>query len=1848
MRTNVLPPVGRIKNIRMCTYTPDDYRKMSVLEISKKSDILSEHLGVSDLNHLCKTCSNPHSTCPGHYGHISLPIPVPNIAYMKSLLMVLNAICFNCHELRIPKTDPRSYRLLNESCLKKRANMLINMSGKGLNSKFNCHHCGESYIRFGQSGAKDFNIIAMVRIDSEELEMIRLGTFKPSFINMTMILNTLESITEDKYEYLCVSRYTRPESFLWGVIPVPPLNTRPNHTYHGAGKDNTRSFNQWNAYLSLIFTTTEKLRMLVSNNYKSKSEVTGEDPLNIVRYYYGISDKETFESYEELSNFMTVVKENIASSSKSSNKSPSKTNISKEYKKKKVRLTADDPYTEFMDSTFRTWLDLCSYIASFHWKNCKKYYVNSKFGNVPSNVENRYDGQRSGRWRLNSIGKRVDFAGRSVLEASILIRPDEIGVPIAMAMGLSIPEFVTEKNVDELTRYVVNGASVYPGAVSIEMRSGGNERLLKFVNDRRSIDMSEVRIVHRHLRNGDWVVVNRQPTLHRLSMLGLKVVITNEYVLRPHLCVFKGMGGDCDGDEVNIFVPQSIEASVEVRELFNMKNCVMKDQKVWACFIQHIVIGADIMSRSTTFIRPGVMAFLYSNIGKSYDHLPLTEKGYAGRDVISLILKSDYCFTSHSVTIVKGRITRGKLTDGNLNSSYGIIADMCRNPNISSDELNDFIHLGYILFQSYLDIIGHSASYSDSKINRELVSPNTLEKLDAAASAQARLIAYADSFVSHTPTRGDEMALENNLLANIFKLGQLKSDAAKAYYSEILVHDPANGIAQFVMSGAAGSVGMLSQMSNHVGQMFVNKSRISDPSSYYKKGSRTLQAGGLIINSYIDGLTPRDIVTQALPTAESVVTKAVATSDSGSFSRLLNHCLGGFVTNSFKNVVGTKGDVLWRKYGNDGYDPDRLISISVPEMDVPNAEIYQKYSEEMGIIHGKALQIMARATPGLMTELKCLCPIDLKQLMFTCESLFEKEPTNSISQRASNFSIDSWLSFLKDDTVDNIHVCFKFIFLHTLFPTNLRGYTDEMLDWLFKSMEKGLFNAVIQCGEAVGMNAAQSKSEVYTQMSLKTTHNAGKISKKQSGFNRICDIVYKATTKHGTKKVFRDPEMRVILKNHVKSDVEAERIALTMIETYTNQLMEKDFEYGVVDDNIVVVIPLSKKKCIEYMVAPRDIAYKTCHRMNSMVFRGGKGDYLDMDMFKASWVEDDEYKITITIPISHSFVEQRASVTKRQLKVPSVSMSIIAYEFGCNCVENVMVTGIPDVTDFMIEKKNVFTLDGQLESRFEITTTGSNLIKIMQYEDVDTYFTTSTSAMEVFDLIGREAAAKCIVEELLHLMTGLKDSRHLYLVAHLMTYSDQVKGLKNIRLFDHMEPSQKFTYNQIFSHTTQSCLYSEMDNIKTVEGAGFCNTRPATGTGFGIDLIMKKGYEFTPTVVPPFETSKYMVAPMVRGERILVLFYMFKNERVISCLNTLGQVFKLTSSSSIPEHIFAGSVIDGYYIANNNMFWITDLYMISGNVSTMIRYDQRMNISNVFQDMVLNGITFKCRPFFTLNYIDECPSENGLEFIHASHIAKPISYGNFSRLIWKRDRETITFRLVPIEMLSEKLLNEHISTPLRKLTRTYANQLPSFIERLRKFVYQPTHAICVHLVNKSICVFSTTILHEVPTNRTTVGTFIWKDNTFQFKQWSEDTIDSHNYTVTSFVNTITHVTNYISYEEIKQYTTKTTSWTTEVKPEKYVSNMEPAYNNKPNPTTMIPVWQPTVKEEEDSDDDDEDVEDDEEGEDDEESEEEEDEDVEDEEESEEDEDDGDDDDEEDEVNEEEEEEEEESLSELEE
>lgn len=491
-------------------------------------------------------------------------------------------------------------------------------------------------------------------------------------------------------------------------------------------------------------------------------------------------------------------------------------------------------------------------------------------------------GSKEGRIRYNIQGKRVEFSARSVITPDPNLSIAEIGVPVKIAKNLSVPERVTPYNIKQMYKLIQNGADVHPGAKSVVQRNG-HTISLKHVN-RNDIVLHLGDTINRHLNDGDIILFNRQPTLHRMSMMGHRVKVLPYNTFRLNVSVTAPYNADFDGDEMNAHIPQSYEASTELMEIAAVPHQIIspRNGKPVIGIVQDTLAGSYRITRpSVEFNRREFMNLMMWNKrfeGQVPEPLQMGEqRRWTGQQVLSqlmppinLKMKND---SDSEVEIIKGNILKG-IFDKSIFSkpSKGII-HVTYNDYGPKDTVN-LIDAMQNTVEQFLVYNGFSVGISDlvadDQTNLKIQEDIKKKKKEIE---DIILQVHLDLFDNNTGKSNQE-EFESRVIGSLNKA----TEAAGKIGLGSLAQE--NRLIAMVKAGSKGSTINIAQMMACVGQQAPEGRRIpygfTDRTlPHYKKYDDGAEARGFVESSFIRGLTPQEFFFHAMSGREGLIDTAV-------------------------------------------------------------------------------------------------------------------------------------------------------------------------------------------------------------------------------------------------------------------------------------------------------------------------------------------------------------------------------------------------------------------------------------------------------------------------------------------------------------------------------------------------------------------------------------------------------------------------------------------------------------------------------------------------------------------------------------------------------------------------------------------------------------------------------------------------------------------------------------------------------------------------------------------------------------------------------------------------------------
>jgi DNA-directed RNA polymerase subunit A' len=797
--------------------------------------------------------------------------------------------------------------------------------------------------------------------------------------------------------------------------------------------------------------------------------------------------------------------------------------------------------------------------------HCTTYFNNEASGIPPARhrsgralktISQRLKG-KEGRFRSNLSGKRVDFSARTVISPDPNLDINEVGVPQHIAMRLSIPEKVTVWNIEEMRTLIINGPEKFPGALYV-VRPDGKRVRLEFVVERDKVaeSLETGFIVERHLMDGDIAIFNRQPSLHRMSIMAHYVRVLPHKTFRLHLCVCPPYNADFDGDEMNLHVPQGEEAQTEARLLMQVQDQILSPRfggPIIGAIRDYITASYMFTRKSNVLTKEEVCRLLVASGFEGPLPEPAIKKPtplWTGKQIFSLFLPKDLNYVLKS-TICKNCTTC--LAEECVNDAYVVVKNgvlksgIIDRRSIGAEQSESLLHR---IIKDYGSQAGRKFLNKICQFLKVFVSMrgftysyDELELSDAAKKKikrnmniiEKRIEKLIEDYRNETLPRLPGQTLNESFEIYVMnELAEARDKAGKVADEDFELEN--SGIIM-TRTGARGSNLNIGQMAASVGQQAVRGKRImrgyvNRALSHFKEGDPTPKARGFVYASYQTGLDPIEYFFHAMGGREGLVDTAVRTQQSGYMQRRLINALEQLRVEYDGTVRNSIGDIIQLKYGEDGVDPaksDHGQAVNVSRIvDQVRIMVDKEKPVSKDYVKEQLAEVEDQFTPLLVNQLKS----ELKKAKF------------------GKTGVDRAISL----TLENYK------------------------------------RSLVEPGEAVGIVAAQSIGEPGTQMTLRTFHYAGVREQNVTlGLPRLIEIV-------DARRSPSTPIMTIYLdKVHRKSKEKATEIARDIITTTLGDISEAE---PYIDPELeVAVVELDKDMMNERGVNMKELP--TLIKMNN-------------------------------------------------------------------------------------------------------------------------------------------------------------------------------------------------------------------------------------------------------------------------------------------------------------------------------------------------------------------------------------------------------------------------------------------------------------------------------------------------------------------------------------------------------------------------------------------------------------------------------------------------------------------------
>jgi DNA-directed RNA polymerase subunit A' len=528
---------------------------------------------------------------------------------------------------------------------------------------------------------------------------------------------------------------------------------------------------------------------------------------------------------------------------------------------------------------------------------------------------------KEGRIRHNLAGKRVNFSSRTVISPDPNLKINEIGIPKEIAMMLTVNDSVNSTNIEYLKKIIKNES--YPGANYVIRPDGKRKKITPELKEEIIEELSPGYIVERHLRDGDIVLFNRHPSLHKASLMAHRVKVLSFKTFRLHPAVVFPYNADFDGDEMNIHVPQTEEARAEAEILLDVNKNLMSPKNntnLIGC-ISDAVTGVYLLNHAKLSKEDTMQLLFESGIESKI------KKGYSGRDVFSEVLpKIDFNYKSKSadepLSIKSGKIATGIIDDRIFGVESGAIMGAL-DKEIGREKTLETIRRVFAVGTKYLSKHGFTISIEDLKVNKKVEEMTQKIIKEAESKSEEIIKEYKGGTLEIIPGKTLEESREIKIIQI---LNEVRTKIGQVVKQEFPKDNPVNTM---ILSGSGGSLLNITQIACGVGQQSLWGKRIgigytNRTLSFFKENDLSPKAKGFVESPFMKGLRPYEFFFGAITGRDSLMDTALRTPKSGYLYRRLANSLQDFKVNYDETVREGNDGIIQFKYGEDGMDVAEL------------------------------------------------------------------------------------------------------------------------------------------------------------------------------------------------------------------------------------------------------------------------------------------------------------------------------------------------------------------------------------------------------------------------------------------------------------------------------------------------------------------------------------------------------------------------------------------------------------------------------------------------------------------------------------------------------------------------------------------------------------------------------------------------------------------------------------------------------------------------------------------------------------------------------------------------------------
>ncbi|MDC3290270.1 hypothetical protein OAU85_00375 [Candidatus Poseidoniaceae archaeon] len=976
-----------------------------------RQGLMDPHMGVIEPGLVCPTDNCKYDESPGHFGHIALELPVIHIGFVNLIKTALKATCSKCSRILLhdtPSTHPSNPELSEQDYYRTRIRDIQIKHGVGSTEfakiikevekvttgtrRGQCMHCQAMQGKIMLDKPTTFK---------EKLESQGAGKAEiERKLNPRDVREWLSAIPSEDLIFIGMDKQNRPEWIVLKVLPVPPITVRPSITLDSGD----RSEDDLTHKLVDVLRINQRLR---ENRDTGAPQLIVEDLWELLQYhittYFDNQTSGIPPARHRSGRTLKTLTQRLKGKEGRfrSNLSGKRVNFCAR------SVISPDPYLGVNEvgvpKKIAKELTVPIRVTSRNREQMRQMILRGPDVHPGVNYIIRGDNRRvriNQRSRLINAGFRChnpecneettlrpdmhqclpapNFLPGLVIKPEIFVNPDgtqETTYVVddeATLANLRGEDIDSQKLAEDDPRAKLHYRWMHELAQADKVHPDPHPDHLQIscphcgspsdewgdqtrVEDRLStIDRNgnpkPGLLVERHLIDGDVAIFNRQPSLHRMSMMVHEVRVMEGHTFRFNLAVCTPYNADFDGDEMNLHVIQSEEARAEAKILMRVQEHILTPRYGGAVIggIHDHISGAYLLSRPGTLInrRHGLEMLGSIDFTGELPTIVKDENGkecFRGQDLISLIIPDNihlrFRSRSNDDVVVKNGMVEGTLDKRAIGAEDGRLLDaivQTNGPELGAKFLDDFTRLSIAACTS----LGFTTGIDDEDLSAEALQSIKNANIEAGVLVQAALDKFGKDGRGYEtrPGRTPRETLEEDIMVILDQGKQEAGDVAK---NELAQSGSTNAAVNMAISGARGSMDNLNMMAGSIGQAKVRGKRLERGYNervlpHFRRGGRAAADRGFISSSFKRGLEPTEFFMLSISGRESLVDTAVRTAKSGYMQRRLINAMDDLKVydDSMLSVRNTANRIIQFSYGEDGIDPSRGVHGSPFNIDV--------------------------------------------------------------------------------------------------------------------------------------------------------------------------------------------------------------------------------------------------------------------------------------------------------------------------------------------------------------------------------------------------------------------------------------------------------------------------------------------------------------------------------------------------------------------------------------------------------------------------------------------------------------------------------------------------------------------------------------------------------------------------------------------------------------------------------------------------------------------------------------------------------------------------------------------------